>query len=88
MAYLKYYFGYIENENKLFLDRVEVDGDIIPSPENFLKWYEEGDIEFQPLTEDQKEYIHRSDSPLFAALLLPQKVTFSVEELLKTRALK
>lgn len=79
--YLKYYFGH--DGNRLFLDSVAcAEGDTPVEPDNFLKWYEEGDFAPQSFTEKEKAVIAKSESPVFASMFIPRTVTFSVDELL------
>ena len=75
MKYLKYYFG--RKDGKLYFGNIACDTDEIPiEPENFVKWYEDGDFAPVSFTEDQKKAILRSDSPVVMAMFAPREVTF------------
>lgn len=71
---LKYYFT-----KKLQLDSVVFNGETTPHPENFLKWYENGDIEWSFNVSPSAE------SPIFTSAFAPQKITFNVDDYLENK---
>lgn len=72
---LKYFFGL--NRDRLYLSNVPCpDGKIPERPKNFLKWYEDGDIDCSSLPLDYSE----CEMPLFQAVFSPKRITFSVED--------
>jgi len=81
-AYLKYYFSLIGEE--LNLDSVScLEGQEPPMPENFLKWYEDGDIDFTPVV-DFNEIAKGTTNPVFWAMFSPRNVTFDVDKYRKS----
>ena len=84
MHYLKYYFGY---NDSLFFDSIACEKGKEPEkPPHFLKWYEEGDFAPISYTKEEKKSFLKKDSPVFNAIFHPRKVTFSLDNLLKSRA--
>lgn len=80
MSYLKYYFGH--HGSNLFFDSVTcVDNKSPAEPNDFLKWYEDGDFASATLKENETE----SESPVFATMFAPRVITFSVEKLLQRK---
>lgn len=63
MNYLKYYF--LKKDDKIFLDNIACkQGEEPEKPDGFVKWYEDGDVEFKF---DVKPYLN-CDSPVFSSI--------------------
>lgn len=77
-AYLKYYFAY--KNGKLLLDSLAcIEGEVISEPDNFVRWYEDGDLEFE-----YKGDALNSESPVFSAIFGGLwKTTFKLEDYLE-----
>lgn len=73
-VYLKYYFSFIDE--KVSLNCVACkDGEEPQVPRDFLKWYEEGDIDFTVV--DAQE---QGSDLVFWNVFAPRKITFDIED--------
>lgn len=70
-AKLKYYFRL--TDDRLFLDSIPVIGDLELKPIGFIKWYEEGDLDFSDC-----HLQPRSESPLLGIFDARPKITFEI----------
>ena len=85
--YLKFYFGY-DGIKPFFNSVVCVEGVTPTEPDDFLKWYEDGDFAAPSFTEGEKEAIAISESPVFATMFAPREVTFSMQALIDKVGIK
>lgn len=77
-AYLKYYFGFDKDKDRLYLDSVSVSSETeLIMPNNFLKWYEDGDIDFSFNMNKNIE------SSVYSSVFSPKIITFSVKDYCK-----
>ncbi len=75
MAYLKYYFSLVEgNLNLNSLPCIE--GQEIKFPKNFLKWYEDGDIDVVL----DKEIFNVNNYSFLTIMFSPRKVMFDIKD--------
>ena len=80
--YLKYYFGF---DDRLYLDSISVNSDVMPEPANFITWYEEGDFVGWHDKEAVQRAALKSDSSIFTALFAPRKVSIRVLNALREK---